>query len=233
MVCVKSYFVAGTDTGVGKTAITASLAFSLRKRGVDVGVMKPIASGDARTARFRSQDVEILYEASKAVDDESAINPVFLPIPASPYDASKTLKTEIDMGQVFAKFECLKKAHQMLLVEGIGGIMTPIRKDFFVADMVKQMGLETIIVTRAALGTLNHTMMTVEMCRKYQIRVKGMVVNYYDENGGTAERNSPATLHEITGLPVLGTIPLLKGDVELDVMAQIVEKNIDIGALIS
>ena len=230
---MKSYFVAGTDTGVGKTAITASLALSLRKRGVDVGVMKPIASGYERTARFRSQDVEILYEASKVGDDESAVNPVFLPIPASPYDASKALKTEVDMGDVFAKFEHLKKAHQMMLVEGIGGMMTPIRRDFFVADMVRHMGLETILVTRAALGTLNHTIMTVEMCRKYQIPVKGLVVNYYDENGGTAERNSPATLHEITGVPVLGVVPLLKGDVKLDVMAQIVENNIDIGALIS
>jgi len=230
---VKSYFVTGTDTGVGKTAITASLAWSLRDRGIDVGIMKPIASGKERKARFKSEDVELLCEAAKVGDDESEINPVFLPLPVSPYDASKTLKTEIDMEQVLKKFELLRKRHQMLLVEGIGGIMTPIRRDYFVANMIVEMGLEAIIVTRSALGTLNHTMMTVEACRKYGIPVKGLVINYYDEKGGPEEGSAPATLHEITGLKILGVIPRVNYSQRPDMMADIVGKNIDLNSLIS
>ena len=230
---MKSYFVTGTDTGVGKTVITAALAASLRRRGIDVGVMKPIASGVQQKTGFKSSDSALLHEAVKVNDTEEMINPVFLPVPTSPYDATKILNLEIDMKIIFEKFQHLLKAHQMLLVEGIGGIMTPITRNFFVVDMIKKMGLETIIVTRSTLGTLNHTMMTFVMCKEYGIAVKGMIINYFDEKGSFAERNAPSTLHEITGLPILGIIPFVKDYQKLDTMTSIVEKNIDLNLLIS
>lgn len=230
---MKSYFVTGTDTGVGKTAITAALAASLRKRGIDVGVMKPIATGIPQKNGFKSADVTLLHEAAKVNDSEEVINPVFLTVPSSPYDATKALGLKIDMKIIREKFQHLLKIHQMLLVEGIGGIMTPITKDFFVADMIKEMKLETIIVTRSTLGTLNHTLMTFRMCKEYGITVKGMIINYFDEKGSLAERNAPSTLHEITGLPILGIIPFVKDYQKLDAMTSIVEKNIDLNLLIS
>ena len=101
---MKSYFVTGTDTGVGKTAITAALAASLRRRGIDVGVMKPIASGVPQKTGFKSSDVTLLHEAAKVNDAEEMINPVFLPVPASPYDATKVLNLNIDM-------DCDRQAH--------------------------------------------------------------------------------------------------------------------------
>lgn len=230
---MKSYFITGTDTGVGKTVITAAIAASLKKRGVDVGVMKPIASGFAQRTGFKSSDVALLHESADVIDREETINPIFLPLPASPYDAAKSLNLKIDMKFVFEQFENLVKSHQMLLVEGIGGIMTPIMKDFFVADMIKQMKLEAIIVTRSTLGTLNHTIMTLEMCKKYKIPVKGMIINYFDEKGGTAEKNAPSTLHEITEIPLLGIVPFVKDYQKLEAMQSIVEKSIDLNLLIS
>ncbi len=230
---VKSYFVTGTDTGVGKTTITAAIAASLRKRGIDVGVMKPVATGVERKDIFKSEDVTLLHEAAQVKDDEKTLNPVFLPLPVSPYDASKILNLKIDLELVFERFKYLLKSHKMVLVEGIGGIMTPIAQDFFVADMIKKMGLETIVITRATLGTINHTVMTIEMCKKYHIPVKGLIINYYDENGTPAERNAPSTLHEVTGLPILGIIPFIKDYQKLEEMEHLVEKNIDLDALIS
>lgn len=230
---MKSYFITGTDTGVGKTMVTSCIAFLLKGRGIDVGIMKPIATGDERKGRFRSEDVEMLYDASGVTDSESTINPVFLPIPASPYDAAKTLGLEIDMGTVFEKFEMLKKSHQMVLVEGIGGLMVPISKEYFVADMIKQMELEAIIVTRSALGTLNHTIMTAEMCKKYGIPIKGLVINYHNDKGSVAERSAPSTLHEITGLPILGTMPFVKDCQKVEEMARVLEKSLDLDMLIS
>jgi len=97
---MKSYFVTGTDTGVGKTAITAGIAGSLRKLGVNVGVMKPIATGYQQKAGYKSSDVAILAEAAGIKDPEDLINPVFLPIPTSPYDASKLLSVPIDMSLI-------------------------------------------------------------------------------------------------------------------------------------
>ncbi len=230
---MKSYFITGTDTGVGKTVVTAAIASLLRKRGIDVGVMKPIASGIAQKTGFRSSDVELLHEASKVNDSDETINPLFFPLPVSPYDACKALGMKVDMEIVFEKFEYLMKSHQILLVEGIGGIMTPIKMNYFVADMIKQMGLETIIITRSTLGTINHTVMTVEMCKKYRIPIKGLIINYFDEKGGPAEKNSPATLHEVTNLPILGIIPFVKDYEKLETMVNVVEKSIDLDLLIS
>ena len=158
---MKSYFITGTDTGVGKTSITAALAACIKKLGVDVGVMKPIATGIPQKSGFKSSDASVLLQACGVDDSEDLVNPVFMPLPASPYDVGKILDLKFDREIIFEKFEKLKNKHEMLLVEGIGGIMTPISRDYFVADMIKGMGLETIIVTRSTLGTLNHTMMTV------------------------------------------------------------------------
>lgn len=230
---MKAYFITGTDTGVGKTVITAGLAGSMRKLGVNVGVMKPIATGITQKTGFKSLDVSIMVEASKTKDSEDLINPVFLPIPTSPYDATKLLSLPVDMSLILATFTKLFSIHEVLLVEGIGGIMTPITKNFFVADMIKAMGIETIIVTRATLGTLNHTMMTYQLCKDYGIKVKGLVINNFDEKGSAAEKNSPVTLHEITGLDILGVVPFIKDYNKIDTMIEMVGKKVDVKSLIS
>jgi dethiobiotin synthetase len=230
---VKAYFITGTDTGIGKTAITAGLAGSMRKLGVNVGVMKPVATGIPQKTGLKSSDVAILIEASGTKDSEDLINPVFLPIPTSPYDATKLLSMAVDMPLILTKFTKLLSKHNVLLVEGIGGIMTPITKNFFVADMIKAMGIEAIIVTRATLGTLNHTMMTYKMCKDYGIKVKGLVINNFDENGTSAEKNAPVTLHEITGLDILGVVPFIKNYEKIDTMIETVGRNIDVNTLIS
>jgi dethiobiotin synthetase len=230
---MKAYFITGTDTGVGKTSITAGLAGSMRKLGVNVGVMKPIASGIPQKTGFKSLDVDIIVEASRTKDSEDLINPVFLPIPTSPYDATKLLSLPVDMPLILTTFTKLLSIHDVLLVEGIGGIMTPITKNFFVADMIKAMSIETIIVTRATLGTLNHTMMTYQLCKDYGIKVKGLVINNFDEKGTAAEKNAPITLHEITGLDILGVVPFIKDYNKIDAMIEMVGKKVDVKSLIS
>lgn len=230
---MKAYFITGTDTGIGKTAITAGLAGSMRKLGVNVGVMKPIATGIPQKTGLKSSDVSILVEASGTKDSEDLINPVFLPIPTSPYDATKLLSVSVDMSLISTKFTKLCSMHDVLLVEGIGGMMTPITKNFFVADMIKTMEIETIIVTRATLGTLNHTIMTYKMCKDYNIKVKGLVINNFDEKGTAAEKNAPVTLHEITGLDILGVVPFIKNYEKIDTMIETVGKKINVSALIS
>ncbi len=230
---MKAYFITGTDTGVGKTSITAGLAGSMRKMGIDVGVMKPIATGYPQKLGFKSIDVAKLVEATSIKDPASLINPVFLPIPTSPYDATKLLESSVDMPLIFEQFKKLLSMHEILLVEGIGGIMTPITKNFFVADIIKGMGIETIIVTRATIGTLNHTVMTCKMCKDYGIKIRGLVINNFDEKGTPAEKNAPATLYELTNVPILGTIPFIKDLNNIEKMIERVGKNVDVKSLIS
>ena len=230
---MKAYFITGTDTGVGKTSITAGLAGSMRKLGVDVGVMKPIATGYPNKTGFKSSDVAKLVEAASVKDPENLINPVFLPLPTSPYDATKLLELSVDMPLIFEQFKKLLSLHEIVLVEGIGGIMTPIAKNFFVADMIKKMDIEVIIVTRATIGTLNHTVMTCKMCKDYGIKIRGLVINNFDEKGTPAEKNAPVTLYELTGVPILGTIPFIRDLNSIEKIIESVEKNIDVSSLIS
>jgi len=230
---MKSYFITATDTGVGKTTITAALAASIKKSGIDVGIMKPAATGVLQKTGFKSSDVSILYHASKVTDPENEINPIFMPLPVSPYDASKMLDIPFDKKIIFEQFTKLKNKHDMMLVEGIGGILTPLARDYFVADLIKDLDLETIVVTRSTLGTLNHTMMTIKTCRGYGISVKGIIVNNYDENGGPAEKNAPTTIHEITGVPILGVLPFIRDYDNIDEMISYIEKNVDLKSLIS
>jgi dethiobiotin synthetase len=229
---MKAYFITGTDTGVGKTAITAGISGALRKAGVNVGVMKPIATGIPQKIGFKSADVETIVDASNSKDPEDLINPVFLPIPTSPYDATKLLSLTVDVSRILSAFTKLLSLHDVLLVEGIGGIMTPITKQFFIADMIKMMDIETVIVTRATLGTLNHTVLTYEACKERSIQVKGIIINNFDENGSPAEKNAPTTLHEITGLDILGVIPFIKDYNKIDTMIEIVEKKVNIKSFI-
>jgi len=230
---VKAYFITGTDTGVGKTSITVGLAGSLRKIGMDVGVMKPIATGFPNKTGFKSSDVAKLVDAASVKDSEDLINPVFLPLPTSPYDATKLLGLSIDMPLIFEQYKKLLSMHEILLVEGIGGTMTPITKNFFVADMIKGMGIETIIVTRATIGTLNHTVMTCKMCKDYGIKIRGLVINNFDEKGTPAEKNAPTTLYELTSVPILGIIPFIKDLNKIEKMIEHVGKKIDVKSLIS
>ena len=195
--------------------------------------MKPIATGNPSKTGFKSSDVAKLVEIAGIKDPENLVNPVFFSLPTSPYDATKFLELSVDMSLIFDQFKKLLSLHEILLVEGIGGIMTPITQNFFVADMIKGMGIETIIVTRATIGTLNHTVMTCNMCKDYGIKIRGLVINNFDEKGTPAEKNAPATLYEITNIPILGTVPFIKDLNNLEKIIEHVEKNIDVKSLIS
>lgn len=230
---MRSIFVTATDTGVGKSVVTASLAMSLKKKGINVGVMKPIATGVPRKTGFKSSDVFLLAESSGVTESEDVLNPIFVPLPVSPYDASKILGIKFDINKIKENFEKLAKLHDMVLVEGIGGIMTPIRADFHLIDLIKILKLDTLIVTRATLGTLNHTLLTVNACRQHKIPIKGIIINNFDGNGGPAEKNTPSTIHELTRLPILGVIPFMKDFQKIESMVDYIEKNFDLNYLIS
>ncbi|MFB5616951.1 MAG: dethiobiotin synthase [Nitrosopumilus sp.] len=226
---MKSLFIAGTDTDVGKTYITAGLAVTLRKTGVDVGVMKPFAAGTAQKKGYKSEDVEILSRSAMTCDPENLVNPQFFPIPASPYTAWKKLKTKPKVSTILSSFKKLSKLHDMLLVEGMGGIMTPILKDYYITNLIKEMKIPTVIVTRSKVGTVNHTIMTVKMCEKYKLPVKGIIINNFDD--GYPIKDLTKDLKALTGIPVLGTIPFIK-DMSDASLYKIFKKNLDLKLLL-
>ena len=175
---MKSLFVTGTDTDVGKTCVTASIVNYLSKMNVNVGVMKPFASGYKENADSVSEDVEILMKYSNVNDPVTLVNPYYFEIPTSPYDACKQLNLEIDMSKVIDSYNKLSSIHDLVIVEGIGGLMTPITKNYFVSDLISDLHLNSIIVTGSKIGSVNHTMSNL----RHQI-------------------------HDLTGQTIHGTIP--------------------------
>ena len=226
---MKSLFIAGTDTDVGKTYIAAGLAVAFRKMGIDVGVMKPFAAGRAEKKGYKSEDIVILSRAAKACDPEKLVNPQFFKIPASPYTAWKTLKTKPKISTILSSFKKLTKLHDMILVEGMGGIMTPILKNYYITNLIKEMKIPAVIVTRSKIGTVNHTIMTCKMCEKYKIPVKGIIINNFDDGYPIPELKRD--LQNLTGIKVLGSIPFIKNLSDAS-LYRIFKKNIDLITLL-
>ncbi len=226
---MQSLFITGTDTDVGKTYVTAGLAASFYEMGIDIGVMKPFAAGTAQKKGFKSKDVEILSNNAHVNDPENLVNPQFFPIPASPYTAWKKLKIKPKIATILSSFKKLSKLHNTILVEGMGGVMTPILKDYFIADLIKEMKIPTIIVTRTKVGTVNHTLMTVMMCKKYKIPIKGIIINNFDD--GYPINQLTKDLENLTGVKVLGSIPFIK-DMSNASLYRIFKKNLDLELLL-
>ena len=228
---MKPLFVTGTDTDIGKTFVCAGLAHALKKLDINVGIMKPFACGDKQKTGFSSNDLTVLADAAMVNDTEDIINPFFFPIPASPYTAAKNLGVKINIERVMECFRKLDEIHDIVLVEGIGGIMTPILKDYAIIDLIKDLMANTIIVTSSKIGTVNHTVLTCNMCKNMNIPIKGLIINNFDSTGypiPELERD----LNALTDLPVLCSLPHMK-KFNLSNYSALIQEKINISALVS
>lgn len=196
---MNSFMVTGTDTGVGKTVVAGGLAAALRRRGLDAGVMKPVATGARRGV---SEDAVLLRKAAGVDDPLSLINPIALAPPLAP---SAAARRPLDLRPVRAAYRELSRRHDLVVVEGIGGLLVPLRPRWTVAHLAKRLRLPILIVTRARLGTLNHTALTVLAARAFGLEILGLVVNHAEP--GRGDRRTWASLEVETGVPILAVLP--------------------------
>ncbi len=196
----KVIFITGTDTGVGKTFVAIRLAQELLENGIRVGVMKPISCGPAK-----ENDALLYKKKLKLKDPLNVINPVSLKSPLAPYVAAWIEGKTINMKKIFAAVKKLKAKYDVLLIEGVGGAMAPIKKNYFVADLIKDLKVPAIIVARAGLGTINHTLLTIEALKKRKIKISGIILNGY--KGDLSERTNPAAIQELTGIDNIRVLP--------------------------
>lgn len=208
------YLVTATDTGVGKTVVTGGIAAAFARRGVDVGVMKPFATGARRLAgRLVSDDALFLQEAAGVDDPLDLINPVCLKPPLAPSIAARVAKKTVTLVGTLAAWRILRARHSTMIVEGVGGLLVPLFTGFTVAHLARRLDLPLLIVVRPTLGTINHTALTVHAARSFGLRVAGLVINHAVRiRSGLAERHNPAALVGETRVPILGTIPYLGSD---------------------
>lgn len=231
---MRGVFVTGTDTGVGKTVFSAGLAWALKRRNIDVGVMKPFATASKVFSKsYRSADVALLAKASGVKGSDMDLNPSFYRIAGSPMIASSlTGNPPPAIQEVLESLRRLAFKHEFLIVEGIGGIMVPLTMSNSLADFVKAADLPVIIIARPGLGTLNHTVLTVNACKNYGLRIAGIVVNSMPKKPTLIEKNNPDALSKLTNIPVLGVIPRLKVP-GYSLVGRAIEKAIDLDLLVS
>ncbi len=207
-------FVTGTDTGVGKTVVAATLARILRLRGVNVGVMKPVTSGCVeRNGELLSEDAELLAWAA-GVDCTDDVAPYRLREPISPVEAAKRDGVKIDFSRIVACYRRLAAQHDFMIVEGAGGLMVPLNGGLLIADLIKQLDLPLLVVARPDLGTINHTVLTCFSAGQMDLEVKGVMVNRYPASPGLAEQGAPHQIGSLCGAPILGIWNDLPGEAE-------------------
>lgn len=236
---MKVIFVTGTDTGIGKTVISSAISafFSLRKQ-MNVGVMKPFECGLSKTDKdLLPWDAICLREASGSNDDLNTISPYTLEAPVAPEVAAMLEHVNIDINMVDKIYHSLAKSHDLLVIEGAGGVLVPIRENFFFADLIQKWNAPTLIVSRLGLGTINHTLLTNHLLKERGIKVIGVILNNTDGLGDLPAQTNPDILRKYLDVPVLGIFPhvkdLLKGSVDRERMADILAENINTDALLN
>ena len=173
--------------------------------------MKPFATGISEYSnKFRSKDLAILARAIKLEEKQENLNPYFYPLPCSPYMASSLLNLPPpSVGYAIEKFKLLQKKYDYLLVEGIGGIMVPLNTKHTLLNFIKLTKLKVVIIATPKLGTFNHILLTVKICKSSGIPIKGIVVNKMPNHPSKIEAEIPSFIQEFTKLPILGVIPTL------------------------
>ena len=173
---MKGIFIAGTDTGVGKTVICGCLAGYLRRQGVNVVTQKWAQTG----SQCPSDDL-VMHQRLGGLEDAPELarlqNPYCFPLPASPHLAARMAGAVIEPGVIEDAYRQLARRFDLVLVEGVGGVMVPLREDLLTVDLVARLGLAALVVAQNRLGGINHALLTIEALQNRQIPVFGLVFN--------------------------------------------------------
>jgi len=204
----RGFFITGTDTGIGKTVVAEGLIRAIKAKGLSVCPMKPAESGcSTKKGKLFPPDATALLKASGADEALDTINPYRLSNPLAPSVAAEIEAVRIDKRKILSVYRKLSKKYEMMIVEGAGGIMVPVYKKYLFLDLAKDIGLPLIIVARPGLGTINHTLLTIEAARNRGLDIAGIVINHaIKTRKGLSEKTNPEIIEKLGGAPVLGTV---------------------------
>lgn len=209
-------FVAGTDTEIGKTLVTAILACGLLKLGVNACPVKPIASGGIEeNGVLVSVDAKVYQRFSKISEPASVLSPCCFRHPASPHLAAEMERKTIDPEKARDALNRLAEKYDSLLVEGIGGWLVPITYSYTVADFARDLGLPVLLASANRLGTINHTLLTLESIRARGIEPAGVIMTHPSPASDIQiAENNIETIRRLGRVEILGSIPYLGKNIE-------------------
>ena len=207
---MSNFFITGTDTDVGKTLVTALILHSLQQRGYHAAPYKPVQSGGIiQNGKLIAPDIDF-YEKVTGKNYENAYT--YLMEPAySPHYAARLEKMEIKRENIISHYHSLVEKSEIVLVEGAGGMAVPIiDESYCVVDLMVELNLPIIIVARSSLGTINHTTLTVEYAKSKGLKIAGIIMNGFATPITDAEKNNIDSIEKLTGVQVIGTIPIVE-----------------------
>jgi len=203
----KAVFIAGTDTGIGKTHTACTLIHALRDAGNITCGMKPVASGCLPTPQgLRNEDALALQAAGSATVDYALINPVALVDPLSPHLAAAHDGVEITLPPLRAAFDQLLASHERVVVEGVGGWRVPLSMSLSAAEIPRQWKLPVILVVGLRLGCINHALLSARVIQADGCELLGWIGNGIDPHMLALDENL-ATLRALMPVPCLGVLP--------------------------
>lgn len=207
----KGIFITGTDTGVGKTVFACGLAAYLRELGYRVGVMKPAETGcEARDGKLHPDDAVHLKNASGCTEPIEKICPYRLPEPLAPSIAADRAGVKIDIDHLLSIYGEISARHDIVLVEGAGGLMVPILPSYTYADLARVMKLPTIVVAANKLGVINHLLLTLEHASCKGLTTIGYMLNRLSSEFSLAAETNREVLLGLTAVPCLGEMPFIE-----------------------
>jgi len=206
---IPGLFVTGTDTGVGKTVIAGAIANWFYRHQKRVAVLKPVATGCVRRREgLVSEDAEFLAVCSRTRHPLDLICPCRYAEPLAPSVAAKRADQPLDWQAIQRSIRIMSQDSDVMIVEGAGGVMVPLDDKHLVLDAARMLNVPAIVVARAALGTINHSVLTVRALQAANVRVAGVVINQYPaELPGVAEETSPREIEKWAKVPVLCIVP--------------------------
>jgi len=207
---VKQYFVTGTDTGVGKTTVSCALLAAARARGLKVDAIKPVETGcvPLDDGQLYAADAAALARAAFGEERKARALQTFR-APLAPSVAAELEQRTVDVDLIDAGVDAIRQAQpDFLLVEGAGGLLVPLTDDLDMASLAHRLGLPLLVVARDGLGTINHTLLTLEAAARRDLTVAGVVLCGAASGtlAGDAERNA-FEISRRAGAPVLGILP--------------------------
>ncbi len=201
-----AYFIAGTDTEIGKTFVTCALLHAARRQGLTALGMKPIAAGAEQIgSEFLNEDAARLRAASSFDPGLALLNPYCLASPIAPHIAAEEEGVTLAFDPIRAAFDALRPQADLVLVEGVGGFRVPLGPDYDTADLARDLALPVILVVGMRLGCINHALLTVEAITARGLPLAGWVANQTDPTMLRFDQNLAALTHRIPA-PLLGTV---------------------------
>lgn len=210
------YFISGIDTDAGKSIVTGVLARTLRNRGIKVITQKFIQTGCIGISEDILKHREIMGIKPETVDEEGTTCPYVMTYPASPHLAAEIDKVSIDTDVIHASTEKLNLHYDVVLLEGAGGLYVPVTRDFLTIDYIARYNYPLILVSSSKLGSINHTLMSLELCRIRGIQVSHVIYNHFPNDSEIIKNDSITIIRKYleTYFPTckLLELPVIKGN---------------------